>query len=316
MKSVGILGAGATGRLVADLLVKRGHHVTLVSRSGRFPRGGYESAVADVRDSAQLSRVLSGSAQGAGGCDIVVNAVNPASYTAWQRDWPPMAEGIAEACRQLGAGLVTVGNLYAYGRVNTPMTEDQPVAANGAKGTVRAAMWEQALEQHRSGATPAVEVRASDYFGATAGPGVSLLMDYVLRPVAQGKTAWVPVGSLDAAHSWTYLPDIARLVADLVDSDQAGRRWGRVWHVPTAEARSMREVSDDVARLAEREPARIRRVPSPIMAAARVHPLVRALDETRHQFELPWIVDSTAAQSEFGWGPTNWQCALRETLAD
>jgi len=41
---------------------------------------------------------------------------------------------IVQIAEQTGAGLVTVSNLYAYGRVVGPMTEDQPLVPNGHKG--------------------------------------------------------------------------------------------------------------------------------------------------------------------------------------
>ncbi|WP_047689679.1 NAD-dependent epimerase/dehydratase family protein [Kocuria sp. ZOR0020] len=314
MKYVGVVGAGAIGRLTAAELVRRGHRVTMISRSGHQASPDQWGAWAvDARNGHEFARALK---RDMGLCDVVVNAVNPVSYTRWERDWPPMAQGIADACATLGAGHLMVGNLYGYGSVSGSIAETRQMDPYGVKGRVRARMWVDALRDHRAGGAPAVEVRASDYFGAAARPGVSLLMDYVIRPVLRGTTAWVPVGDLDAEHSWTYLPDIARLVADLVESDTGGHRWGRAWHVPTSAPRAMRAVAQDTARLMGERAGVVRRVPRAIMAAARIHPLVRALDETRHQFESPWMLDSTAAQVEFGWSPTPWEEALGRTVRE
>ena len=62
--------------------------------------------------------------------------------------------------------LVTIGNLYGYGPVDGPMTEDTPLAATGAKGRVRNRMWADALAAHRAGRVRVTEVRGSDYVGA------------------------------------------------------------------------------------------------------------------------------------------------------
>lgn len=310
MKKIMVLGAGAIGTLTARELVVQGHEVTLVSRSGTNPEiTGLRAIAADATDALALDEAALTRGRAP---DVVVNALNPASYTAWAEDWPPMWSAITRACRNLGAGQVLVGNLYSYGRVDAPFDESHPVAPNGVKGRVRAGMWEDALANHEAGVMPAVEVRASDYFGPTR-PGVSLLMDYVIRPIAGGRTAWVPVGDLDAQHSWTFLPDIARLVAEVAAADPTGPRWGRAWHVPTAAPVSMRKVAHGVALLTGHR-ARIRPVPKPLMSAARVLPLIRALDETKHQFEYPWVMQSSDAQAEFGWAPTPWDQALSQAV--
>lgn len=314
MRHIAVIGAGAIGQLIAEELTDRGHRVSLVSRSGSTRAAGVRSVAADATDPRALAEALGPTGASGGYHDVVVNAVNPRSYTAWERDWPPMSEAISAVCERTGAGQLIIGNLYGYGRVDEPMTENHPFSPEGPKGRVRAQMWERALQKHREGAMAAVELRASDYFGPTARAGVSLLMDYVVRPVLKGRTAWVPMGDLRAAHSWSYLPDIARLAADLAESDQGGPRWGRPWHVPTAPPRSMREVADEVAELAGLDRAVVRKVPGIVMAAGRLHPLVRALDETKHQVEHPWILDSGAAQREFGRQPTSWSQALLETI--
>jgi hypothetical protein len=50
------------------------------------------------------------------------------------------------------------------------------------------------------------------------------------------------------------------------------------------------------------------------MALARVSPTIRELDETRHQFEHPFVLDSSAATRTFGVEPTTWLDALTETV--
>ena len=44
-------------------------------------------------------------------------------------------------------------------------------------------------------------------------------------------------------------------------------------------------------------------------------PLLGALRETRHQFERPFVLDSTAAQSRFGLRPTPLREAIERTVA-
>ena len=305
-----VLGAGGIGRSTAAHLLAAGHDVTLVSRSGRGGddpalRGSVRTLAADVADAQGLARLATGAAS-------IVNALNPTSYSDWPRQWPPLAASVLAAAEGSGAGLVTVGNLYAYGPVTGPMTEDTPLASRGTKGRLRARMWEEALAAHDAGRLRATELRASDYFGPGAGRGVSILGDLVLRRAARGRAVLLPMGDPDALHSWTYLDDIGRLAARLATDE---RGWGRAWHVPTSPARSIRQVVADVAAIQGRPPVPVRVLPrTAFTAAGAVVPLVRELRETRHQFDGDFVLDATAAVRTFGVEATPWRDALAETL--
>ena len=306
MSTITVVGAGGIGRAVADHLRSAGHEVRLVSRSGTDPQQeGVRAVAADVTDVDRLTDVVRGSV-------AVVNAVNPPAYHRWPELWPPMARAFLAVAERTGAGLVTVGNLYGYGRVAAPMTEETPLRPAGTKGEVRAAMWREALEAHEAGRVRATELRASDYFGAGAGAGTSLLNQYVIRPAAQGRrTVRLVVGVPDAPHTWTYLPDIGALAAALATSEAA---WGRVWHVPSAPPQTFRQVAEEAARLAGHRAPRVVPMPRPAMLMARLSPTVRELDETAHQFQRPFVLDASRACEELGIGATPWEEALAETV--
>ncbi|HRW19726.1 MAG TPA: NAD-dependent epimerase [Dermatophilaceae bacterium] len=300
-----VVGAGGIGRETAAALVRRGHDVVLGSRRGADPGIPGVTAVAlDATDADALA------AAAAGGAVSIVNATNPASYVHWDRDWPPLATAFLVAAERSGAGLLTVSNLYGYGRVAGPMTESTPLSPNGIKGRVRTRVWEQAYAAHVAGRVRATELRASDYIGAAAAPGVSYLGQYVIAPAGRGRTAWIPMGNPDVPHSVTHLPDIGELAAVLATD----RSWGRAWHVPTAAPPTIRELAAQAAALGGHPAPAVRRYPSGVMRLARVMPLIRALDETRHQFEGPFVLDSTLAQTTFGLRPTPWRDAVAATL--
>lgn len=300
-----VVGAGGVGRATARALVQRGQEVTIATRSGTDPRlPGVRSAAVDAADPDALAALASGAA-------TLVNAANPRQYHTWAVDWPPVAAAMLTAAQATGAALLTVSNLYGYGPVDSPMTEDTPLRPAGTKGSIRARMWQDALAAHEAGRLRAAELRASDYFGPDAGTRVSMLNRFVIAPSAAGRTVrWI--GGVDVAHSWTYLDDIGALAAAIATDERA---WGRAWHVPTSPPRTVREVVEDVAALARRRSPRVTRVPGPVLAAARVSATVRELDETRYQFERPFVLDSTRAQAMFGLRPTPWHRALGRTMA-
>ncbi len=299
-----ILGAGGIGTATARALAETGAEVTLVSRSGRDPQiAGVTAYALDVTD----AKALADLAQGA---QSIVNALNPTQYTHWERDWPPMATAILDAAEASGAALITVGNLYVYGRVDGPMSESTPMSPNGIKGSVRARMWQEALARHEAGRVRVTEVRGSDYIGPET-LGSSLVSSMLIPKVLAGSTAWMPMGRTDAPHSWTVDLDVAALIRAIATSPDADV-WGRVWHVPTAAPATMTELGSQVAAIAGTGSATVRVMPRVVVTVGGlVVPLLGELRETRHQFERPFVLDSTAAQERFGLTPT----PLREGLA-
>lgn len=303
-----VLGAGAIGRGTARELAAAGHAVRIVSRSGRGGgTPGVEAVAADVTDPARLAEVSAGAG-------AIVNALNPAQYWKWDELWPPMASAILEAAERSGAGLVTVNNLYLYGRVDGPMREDHPVAPNGHKGEIRAQMWRDALALHDSGRIRATELRASDYVGAGM-DAQSVLNAFVIKPAIRGRAGWVVMGDPDAPHTWTSGRDVARLAARLGTEPADSDAWGRPWHVPSAPARSMAEVAADTAALVGQPARRPRRIPTPVVdAVGLVYPLMREFKETRHQFERPFVLDATLTEQTFVMAATPWDVTLKETV--
>ncbi|PID53502.1 MAG: NAD-dependent epimerase [Micrococcales bacterium] len=298
-----VVGAGGIGCSTARHLRDLGHEVVVVSRSGT-PKPGLPVEKADARDASALAAL-------ARGASSIVNAVSPKKYTRWEHDWPPVAGALLSAAEATGAGLVTVSNLYCYGRVDAPMTPETPVRPNGVKGQVRATMWADALQAHQAGRLRATELRASDYFGDGAGKGVSYLNSYVIAPAAAGRTVRLPLGLPDVPHTWTYLDDIGRFAA-LLATDS--RSWGQAWHVPSPPARTIRDVARDVAAVAGRSAPQVQPWPCPAIRAARLFvPIMAELEETRHQFERPFILDDYLSRDTFGVTATDWDEALRRT---
>lgn len=300
-----VLGAGGIGRAISAALADAGEPVVVASRSGRDPRiAGVTPIALDVTDRAAL-------ADAARGARAVVNALNPVRYYTWERDWPPMADAILDAAE--GTRLVTVSNLYLYGRVDAPMTESAPVAPRGPKGRVRARMFDDAMARHRAGRLRAVEVRASDYIGPET-LASSMISGMVLPAVLASKTPRPPMGRADQPHSWTVDLDVARLVAALLAADDDAD-WGRAWHVPTDSPASIADLCGVAADIAGTQYRRPRPLPrATVSIGGLAVPLLRALWETRHQFERPFVIDSTDAQARFGLVPTPLRAGLGLTI--
>ena len=296
-----VVGAGAVGSVTAELLAAQGRSVTLVSRSGRDPGlPGVRTVAADAADATRLRELASGAA-------AIYNCANPA-YHRWPTDWPPIADALLSTAEQTGAVLVTLSNLYGYGPVSTPMTEDLPLAATYAKGRVRAQMWHDALAAHRAGRVRVTEVRASDYIGP---PSQSQFAERAVPRIFAGRSVQV-LGDPDMPHTFTYTGDVARLLVQVADDERA---WGRPWHVPSHEPRTARQVIAGMCELAGVPEVGVRQIPRLVtQLGGLVVPLLRELADVRYQHVEPFVMDSSAAQRTFGLHPTAWTEILAATL--
>jgi nucleoside-diphosphate-sugar epimerase len=299
-----IVGAGQVGGHVAEMLADDGHEVVVVTRSGSGPRRANISLVAaHAADAAEMRRLTDGA-------EVLYNCMNP-KYHQWVRDWPPVAASLLETAEATGAVLATLNNLYGYGPVDGPMTEDLPLASVGKKGRVRATMWRQALAAHQEGRVRITEVRGSDYFGPHSSDQ-SFLGPRFLGPLLKGKAAMV-LSDPDMPHSYSYLPDVARALVVAAAEEKA---WGRAWHVPTNPPFTVREIAERVAVLAGAPAPRLRRIPAwALRAAGLIDPVIREMRETRYQFDRPFILDSSASEATLGLSPTPVDVALKATIA-
>jgi nucleoside-diphosphate-sugar epimerase len=294
-----IVGAGPIGTATAQRLLESGNRVRMVTRRG-IGAAGAELVATDASNAVRMRELTEGA-------DVLYNCANP-PYHRWPQEWPPIASSLIAAAESSGAVLASVNNLYCYGRVTGPMSEQTPLRPVGVKAGVRAATWQQALEAHRAGRIRTVEVRGSDYLGRGAATIWTLL---VLPRLLAGKTAFVPA-HLDAPHTWTNPLDVARLLVTVASDPRA---WGRAWHAPSVEPRSIRQLSRDATRVANVRPSRIARMPYPVLWAGGVFdPTVRELRETQYQFSAPFVLDSSDGQNTFGLRPTPYEDSLRQTI--
>jgi nucleoside-diphosphate-sugar epimerase len=296
-----IVGAGAIGTVVAEQLAEQGHAVRLLSRRGTGPEHALiERVASDASEPATVARHAQGT-------DAIFNCANP-PYHRWPTDWPPIANAILAGAETSGSNLVTLNNLYAYGRPVGPMTPHDPLSADYEKAQVRATMWHDAKRAHDEGRVKATEVRASDFIGPRSQNYLGLLIPRILA----GKSCQV-IGDADAPHSWNFTEDVART---LVTCAQDDRSWGRAWHAPANPPRSVRQAIDDIARLTGTTNVKITKIPT---LALRVLGLfntdVRELPKTLYQFQAPFVIDDSETRSTFGLEPTPWDDVLTSTIA-
>lgn len=296
-----VVGAGPVGSSVARLLASRGEQVRLVTRSGSGPQqDGIQRIAADATDAEAL-------AAHARGAVALYSCAGPA-YHRWAAEWPPLGAALIRAAEISGAVLVSTGNLYGYGPIDVPMTEQLPLRPDSIKGRVRAELWNAALAAHDAGRIRTAEVRGSDYLGADTTSPFSVL---VLPKVIAGRRATIPADP-DAPHSWTQVSDVAKLLIAVAADEKS---WGRPWHVPTAPPLSVRALAERAAELAGAPRARVSAMPGFLLRLAGfADSAAREMIEIQYQLRKPFVLDSTAATNAFGLEAAPIDAGLREMI--
>jgi nucleoside-diphosphate-sugar epimerase len=299
-----VLGAtgGAGGALVREL-AGGGHRVRAVSRTpaAALPQG-VQPLAADAADPAQTRTACAGAT-------VVYHCVQP-PYERWAAAFPRLTQSIAEAAADAGARLVYADNLYAYGPVQGPITEELPAQPTTTKGRVRALMAERLLAAHRSGTLQVAIGRSSDYYGP--GGANSVVGEILFGAAVKGKRArWM--GRMDLPHSLNYLPDVARALIILGARPEA---LGEVWHLPAAEPVTGRGFVELIAAALGRPVKATATSRLALRLAGLFDPRARETTEMLYQWQRPFVVDASKFQRAFGpLEPTPHPQAVAATVA-
>jgi nucleoside-diphosphate-sugar epimerase len=273
----------------------------LVSRGGRTNgSAGTEIVVADVSDAADARRAFEGAT-------VVYQCAAP-RYSQWQALMPALMRGVIEGASAVGARLVYGDNLYAYGRVSGPLTEDLPYKPVSPNTRTRAEVAEALMKANADGRVRATIGRGSDFFGPHAMS--SSVGVRVFGRLLRGRPAQV-LGNPDVPHTVTFIDDFARALITLGSRDES---LGEVWHVPNAETVPVRRFVELIAEQTGGT-AKVQPMPSWMLAIVGLfNPDVRAVREVLYQSEEPWVVDHSKFQRAFGADPTPHAEAIKATL--
>jgi nucleoside-diphosphate-sugar epimerase len=298
-----ILGAGgAIGNELVEVLAARNRPFRLVGRNPRATPGATETLAADLTDKDQTIRAVAGSS--------VVHLLVGLKYDhrVWQELWPRVMSNTIEACKRAGAKLVFFDNVYMYGKVSGPMTEETPFNPCSKKGEIRAKIATTLINEWKSGALTGLIARAADFYGPDTRNGVPNLL--VFEPFARKRRAsWLVNDSVP--HSYTYTPDAAQSLVQLAERATA---WNQTWHVPTTPDPP---TGKEFIALAAKEfgvapKYRVLRRPM-IRLAGWFNPLVAESYEMLYQNDLPYLFDSSKFAREFGFAGTPYADGIRTT---
>ncbi len=289
-------GGGAIGTPLAKELKDYTRNIRVAARNPKKVNPTDEAFTLDLTNRQQTFEAVKGSE--------IVYMVAGLKYTTktWEEQWPGVFDNVLDACKAEGAKLVFFDNVYPYGRVEGPMTEDTPFNPCSKKGEIRAKLDLKLMEEYKRGNIEAVIVRGADFYGPRVGSSVfnMLVVDNLLK----GKKAnWL--NNPKAIHTFSYTPDAAKATAILGNTPSA---YNQVWHAP---ADDQPITGEEIVRIAAEiigvQP-RIQVLNNAMLwMAGLFQPTIMSLIEMTYQTKYDYIFNSDKFKKAFGFTPTSYR---------
>ncbi|MBJ9730857.1 MULTISPECIES: NAD-dependent epimerase/dehydratase family protein [Burkholderia cepacia complex] len=248
------------------------------------------------------------------GCSVIVHAVNPPGYRNWATQVLPMIDNTIAAARAAQATVVLPGTVYNFGADAFPvLREDAPQHPATRKGAIRVEL-ERRLQDASAHGVPAIVVRAGDFFGPQLGNSwFSQGLVKAGRPVAA-----ISVPSRGVGHQWSYVPDVARVMVELIERRETLEPFAR-FHLGGHWDEDGMQMALAVQRVAQRHGMRPALRDFPwwlVYVAAPFVTTLRELLEMRYLWREPIRMDNARVTAVLGREPvTPLDTAVEATLA-
>lgn len=249
------------------------------------------------------------------GCSVIVHAVNPPGYRHWASLVLPMLENTIAAATVQGATVVLPGTVYNYGPDAFPeLREDSSQHPQTRKGAIRVEL-ERRLRLATTQGARAIVVRAGDFFGPK--PGNSWFSQGLVKPGRAVAAVNLP-GRADIGHQWSYLPDVARTMVELLARRESLEPFA-VFHMAGHWDADGRQMAEAIRRVVARRNGSAPRLrPFPWWLVGLASPFVatfRELREMRYLWQEPIRMSNGKLKSVLGEEPhTPFDQAVESTL--
>ena len=296
----------ANGIIATELSKHLPSYNTTVRQVSRYPRKVNESdelVVADLLNYEQTEKAVAGSE--------VVYLLAGLRYDikVWREEWPRIMRNVIDACMKHGSKLVFFDNVYSYGLVSGPMTEETPFNPTSKKGEVRAKIATTLLDEVKSGNLQGMIVRAADFYGPNA--KLSLTYATVTERLKMKKgPQWI--GNPKAIHTFTYTPDAGKTVGILGNTESA---YNQTWHAPTSKEKITGEEYVKIACQIMNAKYSLQSMPKfGVRLIGLFVPVLREFVEMMYQFENDYVFDSTKFEKAFNIKSTSYEEGIAATL--
>lgn len=310
--SVLVLGAtGGIGGEVARQLRDAGWDVRALQRRASNPVEQRDGITWFRGDALNAHHVRAA----AKGCAVIIHAVNPPGYRRWPELVLPMLDNTISAASAAAATIVLPGTVYNFGPDAFPvLDEESPQHPVTRKGAIRVEMERRLLAASKNGARVLI-VRAGDFFGPQVGN--NWFAQGLVKP-GKPVTAVRNPGRRGVGHQWSYLPDVARTMVELLarrDSLGAFATFHMAGHWDADGSQLVEAIQRVVARRTGRKP-RVAAFPWWMLSLA--SPFVttfREMREMRYLWREPIRMDNARLIAALGREPhTAMDDAIEATL--
>jgi nucleoside-diphosphate-sugar epimerase len=299
-----ILGSGGIiANHLATSLRTYTDKIRLVSRNPKAVTGKEELFPADLTSAEQVQKAVKGSE--------VVYLTTGLQYDSkvWQEQWPKLMQNVITACKENNAKLVFFDNVYMYGKVVGPMTEETPFNPCSRKGEVRAKIASMILDEVAKGSLTALIARAADFYGpATQNSFLNMM---VFENLKKGKAAQLMIGK-NLKHTFTYTPDAGKATALLGNTPSA---FNQTWHLPAdMNVLTTQQIVEIAAKEINVKP-KITVLPKlMIQMAGLFNPIIKESVEMLYQYDSDYIFDSGKFDKAFAFDKVLYAEGIRNSV--
>ncbi len=299
-----ILGSGGIiATHLATSLPTYTDKIRLVSRNPKTVTGKEEIFSADLTSGYEVMKAVKGSEV------VYVTAGLQYNIKVWQEQWPKLMLNVINACKENGSKLVFFDNVYMYGKVAGPMTEETPFNPYSRKGEVRAKIATMILDEVKSGELTALIARAADFYGPETYN--SFLNMMVFENMKKGKSAQLMI-SKNLKHSFTYTPDAGKATALLGNTPSA---YNQTWHLPIdMNVLTTGQIVEIAAKELNIKP-KITVLPRlMIQMAGLFNPIIKESVEMLYQYDSDYIFDSGKFDKAFSFNKVLYPEGIRNSV--
>jgi len=296
-----ILGAGGpVANALTNQLINTNETVRLVSRRPvTFTANNVSWEKADLLNYHEVATAAKGSTV------IYLCAGLVYDKTIWQQQWPVIMQNVINVAKENQARLIFFDNVYMYGLVNGPMTENTPYNPNSAKGEVRARIATQLMDEAKAGNINASIARAADFYGAESKNSFVDMM--VLDKYAKKQKAqWL--GNAACLHNFTFVPDAGKAMALLGQHPESDNQ---IWHLPTPPSVPGKELIQIAAKVFGVEPGYMAINKFMLQLAGLFSKTIRGTVEMYYQYNHDYIFDSSKFEKAFDFKPTDYEEGIK-----
>jgi len=223
----------------------------------------------------------------------------------WRAQWPVVMQNAINAAKETGARLIFFDNVYMYGLVDGPMTEETPYNPCSAKGEVRAKIATLLMDEAKAGNIKVSIARAADFYGTENKN--SFLDMMVLDNYAKGaKAQWL--GNMEKLHNFSYIPDMGKGVYLLGQNPESDNQ---IWHMPTAKPLTGKQFIDIAAKAYKVEPKVFAINKFMLWSYGLFNKNVASTVEMYYQYNHDYMFDSSKFEKAFDVKPAKYEDGIK-----